>query len=141
MADLIHIVYVSFAFKDYSEKELEELLSGIRKKNALQGVTGLLLYNDQNFIQVIEGQRETIQNLFQIIEKDARHNNVVKLIEESIEQRAFPNWTMGFRRIGKKQSSRIRGFSNFLNTENPEKIIKRSTPQVMYLLDSFRKYT
>ncbi|MGM0531432.1 MAG: BLUF domain-containing protein [Bacteroidota bacterium] len=141
MTNLIHIVYVSFAYKALSEKELEALLTGIRKKNEQRNVTGLLLYNDLNFIQVIEGTEETIHNLFKAIEQDTRHTNVVKLLEESIENRAFPDWSMGFRRISKKQTSRIPGFSDFLTGENPEKFISGSTEQVMYLLDSFRKYT
>ncbi|MFO7828270.1 MAG: BLUF domain-containing protein, partial [Bacteroidales bacterium] len=78
---------------------------------------------------------------FKAIEQDTRHTNVVKLLEESIEKRAFPDWSMGFRRISKKQTSRIPGFSDFLTAETPEKLISGSTEQVMYLLDSFRKYT
>jgi len=141
MPDLIHIVYVSFAYKALSEKELDALLAGIRKKNEPRNVTGLLLYNDLNFIQVIEGAEKTIHNLFEAIEQDTRHTNIVKLLEESIEKRAFPDWSMGFRRISKKQTSRLPGFSDFLTAEDPEKVISGSTEQVMYLLDSFRRYT
>jgi hypothetical protein len=141
MKDLIHIVYVSFSNHDFSEKELQVLLKEIRRKNAKQDVTGLLLYNDGSFIQVIEGQKEVILRLFFSIEKDSRHSNVVKLLEEPIESRAFPDWSMGFRRITPEQSSAIPGFSNFLHEANPVKTIKDSTPQVIYLLNSFRKYT
>jgi hypothetical protein len=48
---------------------------------------------------------------------------------------------MGYRKLSKEQSSGIPGFSNFLNGEDQENIIRGSTQQVMYLLDSFRKYT
>jgi hypothetical protein len=141
MADLIHLVYVSFANKSLTEKELESLLTEIRKKNAQQNVTGLLLYNDLNFIQVIEGTKKTIHKVFNSIEQDSRHTNVVKLLEEPIKKRAFPDWSMGYRKLSKEQSSSIPGFSNFLNGEDQENIIRGSTQQVMYLLDSFRKYT
>ena len=141
MADLIHLVYVSFANKSLTEKELESLLTEIRKKNAQQNVTGLLLYNDLNFIQVIEGTKKTIHKVFNSIEQDSRHTNVVKLLEEPIKKRAFPDWSMGYRKLSKEQSSGIPGFSNFLNGEDQENIIRGSTQQVMYLLDSFRKYT
>lgn len=141
MTDLIQLVYVSFASKSLTEKELEGLLTEIREKNAQQNVTGLLLYNDLNFIQVIEGATGTIHNLFNAIERDSRHNNVVKLLEEPIKKRAFPDWSMGYRKLSKEQSSGIPGFSNFMYAENPEKLIKGSTEQVMYLLNSFRRYT
>jgi hypothetical protein len=132
---------VSFANKSLTEKELESLLTEIRKKNAQQNVTGLLLYNDLNFIQVIEGTKKTIHKVFNSIEQDSRHTNVVKLLEEPIKKRAFPDWSMGYRKLSKEQSSSIPGFSNFLNGEDQENIIRGSTQQVMYLLDSFRKYT
>jgi hypothetical protein len=141
MDDLIHIVYVSFANEQLSEKALEDLLTSIRKKNEKQDVTGLLLYNDGSFIQVIEGADETIRNLFDVIKQDRRHSNVVKLLEEPIEKRAFPDWSMGYRKLSKKQSSRLPGYSEFMHAENPVSVIKGSTEEVVYLLDSFRKYT
>ena len=139
--NLIHIVYVSFAKKALSEKQLQDLLKGIRKKNKEKGVTGLLLYNDGSFIQVIEGSEDTIKHLFEVITKDGRHNNIVKLLEEPIENRAFPDWYMGYRRLTKKQSTKLPGYSDFLNAENPADFLKGTTQQVIYLLDSFRKYS
>jgi len=50
----------------------------------------LLLYNEEAFIQVIEGKREIIKNLFGRISKDSRHSNMVKLLGKPIEKRAFP---------------------------------------------------
>ena len=141
MKDLIHIVYVSFSNEELSEKDLETLLQEIRSKNEQQQVTGLLLYNDGSFIQVIEGSQQTIRDLFNRIRGDERHTNVVKLLEEPIKTRAFPDWSMGFRKISSEQSSAIPGFSNFMHEQNPVKTIQGSTRQVVYLLNSFRKYT
>ncbi|HKL38977.1 MAG TPA: BLUF domain-containing protein [Bacteroidales bacterium] len=141
MKDLIHIVYVSFSGKDLSEADLEELLKEVRSKNEKQQVTGLLLYNDGSFIQVIEGRQQTIRELYDRISGDHRHTNVVKLLEEPIKKRAFPDWSMGFRRITSEQSSAIPGFSNFMHEQNPVKTVQESTRQVVYLLNSFRKYT
>ena len=141
MKDLIHIVYVSFSNEELSEKDLETLLQEIRSKNEQQQVTGLLLYNDGSFIQVIEGSQQTIRDLFNRIRGDERHTNVVKLLEEPIKTRAFPDWSMGFRKISSEQSSAIPGFSNFMHEPNPVKTIQGSTRQVVYLLNSFRKYT
>ena len=141
MKDLIHIVYVSFSNEELSEKDLETLLQEIRSKNEQQQVTGLLLYNDGSFIQVIEGSQQTIRDLFNRIRGDERHTNVVKLLEEPIKTRALSDWSMGFRKINSEQSSAIPGFSNFMHEQNPVKTIQGSTRQVVYLLNSFRKYT
>ena len=139
--NLIHIVYVSIASKDLNELDLELLLKDIRSKNQEKKITGLLLYNNGSFIQVIEGEKETIQSVFSIIKNDLRHSNVVKLHEDNIEKRAFPDWCMGFRKISNKKTSQIRGFSDYMNNENPEKAIIVSTKEVMDLLDSFKQFT
>jgi len=141
MSDLIHIAYVSFSNKELNEKELEELLIDIRKRNQKQKVTGLLLYNDGSFIQVIEGPSKMLIELYEKIKKDHRHENIVKLLEEPIKKRAFPDWSMGFRRLSKKQMSGALGFSDFMTADNPEKLIKNSTKEIIHLLNSFRRYT
>ncbi len=141
MPDLIHIVYVSFSKKSLSEDEIFKLLTEVRAKNKARDVTGLLLYNNEAFIQVIEGEKGTIHNLFEIIKKDTRHENVVKLLEEPIESRAFPDWSMGFQKITKKETSEIKGFSDFMLSDNPEEKIKKTTTDVIYLLNKFRKHT
>lgn len=140
VGDLIHIVYASFSEKELTEKELKKLLRDIRIKNKKQNVTGLLLYNDGAFIQVIEGESDIIHNLYNIIKVDPRHSNIVKLLDEPIEERAFPDWSMGFRKINRKQSAGIKGFSDFLVIDDPEKTLKGSKKEVMQLLNSFRKH-
>jgi hypothetical protein len=121
--------------------ELGIFLSEIRRKNQQQEVTGLLLYNEGTFIQVIEGTRDVIQDLFQIIKKDPRHSNIVKLLDESIESRAFPDWSMGYRKISNEQLADIPGFSNFMDAENPEDVVKGCREEVLHLLYSFRRHT
>ncbi len=140
MEELIHIVYASFSDKNLSEKELNKLLKDIRIKNKKQNVTGLLLYNDGAFIQVIEGESDIIHNLYKIIKKDKRHTNIVKLLDEPISERAFPDWSMGFRKINRKQSAGIKGFSDFMVIDEPEKTLKGSKKEVMQLLNGFRKH-
>ena len=141
MADLIHIVYVSFSSISLTEKEIIDLLTEVRKKNKEQNVTGLLLYNNESFIQVIEGSKKTIHALFEKIKQDNRHENVVKLLEEPIKKRAFPDWSMGFRQITSKQTARIPGFSSFMFAETSETAIQKSTQQVIYLLNQFKVHT
>jgi len=141
MSMLYHIAYVSFSHKVLSEKELEELLIKIRALNKKQGITGMLLYNNLSFIQVIEGEKEKLIQLYEKISKDKRHENIVKLLEEPIKKRVFPNWSMGFEIINNKQTAKIPGYSNFMNSENPVELIKESTIEIINLLNSFRRYT
>lgn len=141
MPDLIHIVYVSTSKHDFSEKELSDLLQEIRVKNKSLGVTGLLLYNEGLFIQVVEGERQILQDLFQNIKKDLRHSNLVELLEEPITSRSFPNWSMGFKIVGNKELERIPGFSGLMNDNYHSVPLPGIAEQVLILLNSFRRYT
>ena len=140
MNQLKHIVYVSFSSKPLNESELKALLKVIRKKNKAHGITGLLLYNNSTFIQVIEGLEDTLHQVFEKIKKDNRHTNVVILLEEPIQERTFPDWYMGFQQIKDDQTRNIKGFSDFMN-DSDSTLLKGSTEEVMHLLTSFKKYT
>ena len=142
MSELVQMVYISFSSSDeLSETGLNDLLKEIRKKNKAKGVTGLLLYNNGTFIQVIEGERSIIEDLFKKLEQDARHNTIVVLLKEKIEKRSFPNWSMGYVKISSKQAAKIPGLIDFVDTESRRKILENSTSEVMYLLNSFREHT
>ncbi|BAX82537.1 BLUF domain-containing protein [Labilibaculum antarcticum] len=140
MADLIHIVYLSYSSKELSERELNDLLATIRRKNEIQNITGLLLYNDEAFIQVIEGDRENIHRVFDLISKDSRHTNVLKILEEPITKRAFPDWSMGFRKVTKEQNMQLPGFSDFMQNKHSEIDYEECAEAVRHLLYSFRKH-
>ncbi len=141
MNELIHIVYISFAEKHFTPQDLKALLGDIRPKNAERGITGLLLFQNGAFIQVIEGPSQAIHSLFEVIQKDRRHSRIVKLVEEPIEKRGFPDWSMGFRDISARKTSRLKGFTDLLDHPNPDQKLREITPQVRYLLKSFTKYT
>jgi hypothetical protein len=127
--------------KELTEDELSQLLTDIRTRNKAQKVTGLLLYNDGSFIQLIEGERSVIHNLFEKIKKDKRHSNLVLLLEESIKKRAFPDWSMGYFRLSQEQMKEIPGYSDFLNSDDSIHFIESTTREAMKLLNSFKVYT
>ncbi len=55
--------------------------------------------------------------LFDDISRDKRHITIVKIVEKTAENHSFLHWSMGYRKISNRQSSRIRDFSNFMNDE------------------------
>jgi hypothetical protein len=93
------ILYVSVTNKDYSDKEIDKLLVQFRTNNKVHDITGMMLYYNRNVIQYIEGPHEKIYILFNNIVKDDRHYHVIKLHSESLENRQFPNWDMGYKRV------------------------------------------
>lgn len=83
-----------------SESDLREILEQSRANNERQGITGALLSGSGWFAQVLEGAPEDVHAASERIEHDARHHDVVKLPERTVNERAFPSWSMGFAMIG-----------------------------------------
>lgn len=141
MTNLIHLVYVSFSKKQLSELELDELLCEIRPKNLANNVTGLLLYNDEIFIQIIEGTPKIISRLYEKLQRDSRHTNVVKILEEEISQRSFPNWSMGYQKLTKEESSDLPGYTDLMTSDDLRGSLKQSSKIIIDLIEKFMKYT
>jgi hypothetical protein len=112
--DLVHCIYCSASTKGaFSPADLETLLAECREKNSKAGLTGMLLYRDGTFFQVLEGDRPVVEDLLERLRKDKRHQRLTKIIMESIEERAFTQWTMGYARISKRELAEIPGLSDF----------------------------
>ena len=116
MESLSNLIYASVATKDMDRSELLRLLQQVRHANAQVGVTGVLLYEDGNFLQVLEGYKETVQQVFKKIGQDKRHNRIVQIIEEPISKRTFGNWTMAFSSVSREELSTIPGLNDFFAT-------------------------
>ena len=97
------ITYLSTACVPMNALELEKILKSSLKNNALFGITGMLIYYDRTFIQVIEGPEKAVDQLFLEIKRDNRHENIVVLDDSRIEKREFGNWEMGFRNLDKSE--------------------------------------
>ena len=112
--ELVHCIYTSAAtMTNFRISELDALLEKARINNANLGITGMLLYEDGSFFQVLEGGRTDVEALFEKIAKDKRHKNAKKVIFEPIEERAFAEWTMGYPRITFKELAEIPGLNDF----------------------------
>ena len=71
---MVFLVYVSSAVKLFSDEELVQLLEASRENNSKIGVTGMLLYKEGNFMQLIEGPEESVRSLHAKISIDPRHS-------------------------------------------------------------------
>jgi hypothetical protein len=94
--DMFYLIYVSSASQMIDANGLIEILEKARKKNERLGITGMLLYKAGNFMQLLEGEREIVLDLFETIRHDYRHRDVKQIIARETESRCFPNWSMGF---------------------------------------------
>ena len=81
-----------------TDAELQDLLRLSSEANSRFNVTGMLIYLTENFIQLIEGSKADIEQLYLNIKQDKRHFRVTTLREGPIDQRFFPDWAMAFKK-------------------------------------------
>lgn len=95
---LRRVVYVSHALTDDAEMAatLDSILTAARRNNARAGVTGALLYSARRFAQVLEGPPEAVEEIFETIQCDPRHDQISVLKVTSPSARAFADWSMAF---------------------------------------------
>ena len=86
-------IYISTA-PDLARSEIDSILESCSRNNAERGVTGMLLYNGRNFLQLLEGEQEDLLWVMRRIASDPRHSGISKLEDVYTEERACPDWTM-----------------------------------------------
>jgi hypothetical protein len=97
MAAALHsLVYVSSATGVLSPDQLRALQEQARAGNRERGITGLLLFCEGSFMQVLEGGRSTVDQVYRRIGRDPRHHHLIELVSEPILQRDFADWEMAF---------------------------------------------
>ena len=94
--DLVELSYLSESVSDMSFLGLMRLLESARAFNQKHGVTGILLYDNQQFGQVIEGERQNIMKVWKRIQEDKRHHRIELLEIREISSRSFPTWLLRF---------------------------------------------
>lgn len=94
------LIYTSTATRLLEKPELFKLLNTARNSNSAHGITGLLIYHEGCFLQVLEGEKETLENCYKTIRKDGRHTNFIELANEATSARLFSAWWMAYRDFG-----------------------------------------
>ena len=137
------IVYVSQAERPFSTDELSSLLEHSRAKNADDGITGLLIYRFNpdygrgNFVQVLEGPDDKIDDVWRRISNDTRHHTIVVVSESPIDTRMFSAWTMGFKNVDASDLAGFEGFSDLGSDRFWQQITPTSAEAALDLLKSF----
>jgi hypothetical protein len=92
---LVRLMYASRAADTVDEDQLHTILRQSKADNPNHGITGVLCYSEGIFIQVLEGGRGPVNQLYNRIVADPRHRDVVLLTYEEIGERRFAGWSMG----------------------------------------------
>jgi blue light- and temperature-responsive anti-repressor len=136
MTTLIHLIYSSAATRHIPDEEMMDILARSRANNARKAVTGMLLYENGSFFQILEGPQEAVDETYDIIAKDIRHTDVVTIIREPIPKRAFAEWTMGYAQASLDDLDEIVGLNDFFAGGTSFSNVNRGRAQK--LLGAFR---
>lgn len=93
---LVRLVYYSRASREMSLSDLKDILGTARDNNDTIDVCGMLCYDQLYFLQALEGDRETVNELYLDIADDPRHDDVVIISYNEITEQIFPKWQMGY---------------------------------------------
>ncbi|MFT6390491.1 MAG: hypothetical protein ACJAUP_003893 [Cellvibrionaceae bacterium] len=76
------------------DKVLSDIVRASKKSNPELGITGLLFYHGNRFVQVIEGEKGALEGLMLILENDTRHRNIDRIVDVEIDKKRFSDWSM-----------------------------------------------
>jgi len=102
---LVRLLYASRAAAPLKASVQDSILEQSRRHNPARGITGILCYSDDLFLQVLEGGRDEVCELYNTIARDERHREVRILSFEEIRERRFGHWTMGHVNLAKVNPS------------------------------------
>ena len=112
---LFRLVYISRGVRKFDPPELLAMLNTFRAANMQHDITGMLLYHNGDFMQLLEGSEKDVLALLKNIESDLRHDSVTVVMRESISERHFTHWSMAFRDLAVPSWTSSPGYSEFLN--------------------------
>lgn len=136
---MIQISYISSVTEPMSTQDLLKLLQECRENNAGNGVTGMLLYGNATFLQVLEGEEKVLDDLVEKIRKDQRHTNLQILHRRPIQRRQYSDWSMGFKRVSDKELQHVEGLRDFGERDFSAAYLAQHSDVVQSLMNHFRK--
>jgi hypothetical protein len=96
MSILVRLIYASKVSLNFGPMDLRDILDKSRHNNIENGITGLLVMADGHFFQALEGDRQTVNDVYAKILRDPRHTGSVILSAAEIDKRQFNEWSMGY---------------------------------------------
>jgi hypothetical protein len=129
------VVYSSFESKNLSTTDLDEIITISQKNNSKKDITGILLYSEGTFLQLLEGNKSDILNLYNTIVKDPRHSQISKILEIQNGTRIFKDWSMGFKNLNKTEFSKFNEF--LIKPENIKQKTSLNQNLILEILTTF----
>lgn len=137
---MYQLVYTSHATVPLSESALLTLLQKAQRWNEQQGITGVLLYSQDQFVQVLEGPAQAVTTLYQQVRRDVRHHSVIQLAGGPVPARRFGQWSMSFQAVAPAQLAQVQGYfaPEQLRAQHHERLLA-ADELLLDLIESFMR--
>jgi len=136
---MIQISYISKATQSMSQDDLEEILRTSRENNGRLGITGMLLYGNNTFVQILEGEEKAVHELIGKIKRDPRHADFHVLKKKTIDRREFADWSMDFKRVSGEEFQAVKGLEQLVEKDFNATFLESHASIVESLMEHFRK--
>ena len=91
----MHLIIYTSEFsgrKEDIKTTLPDMVNQLKVNNLKLGITGSLFYHNLRFIQVLEGEKDSVELTMSTLEKDNHHKNIQRIIDQGIKKRGFKQW-------------------------------------------------
>ncbi len=136
------LFYCSVANQEMSDADILDILNVSRKNNSQKNITGILVFQKRTreFMQILEGKKEAIFDLFNTIQDDLRHTSAYIVYDKKIEERMFQNWSMAFANLETVDKSKLEGVSEFLEKGFTTELLKENSENTSRLIKTFKTF-
>jgi hypothetical protein len=135
---LVQLIYCSHVTGRLTLDTVQDILNTAAKKNPARGLTGFLAFDENNFLQVLEGGTSMVNLLFASISRDTRHHGIHLISFREIEVRQFPHFAMGDCNLAAVDSSSIERYVDSLLFE-PARLSTEAALGLLQALESQRR--
>ena len=125
------LIYHSVANENNTSQDIKDILKEAREFNLSKNITGGLLAYNNEFLQILEGEKVEVLSLYKNIVKDKRHIGPIILHQGEIQERVFPTWTMAYHEITDSELTQVKDvmniseFEGFLTTMQKPTLAKK----------------
>ncbi|MEM6525628.1 MAG: BLUF domain-containing protein [Bacteroidota bacterium] len=136
---MYYLIYVSYANNTPSVEDLKLLAQSSQANNKKIEVSGMLIYLGGKYLQVLEGKKKDVLDLYDKISKDYRHRQVRLLIEGDVNKRNFEDWAMGFKMLSHQDFQDLSGLTDLDDFFNQQNFSEESHVALIFLRLFYQK--
>jgi len=134
---IAQLLYTSKARPNLAKSELDAILVSAQRNNAKIGVTGFLLFDGVNFVQLLEGAERDVQQIYRRVCSDDRHSNVEALLQENKPHRSLSNWAMAYSHIDAEGPREFGGSMNGSDAQELIALLKHNPTPMRLIISDF----